>query len=166
MTEEDAKLALLQTELNGVQNSIRSLDAIDFQIKGWCVTTGLAIGGFAVAYKKPVLLLVGMAAVIGFYLVNCQFKGIQRAFIRRNSRIDSELKKAGIMHFLSDSSSLDVVGTSIPEWRMGGTSWRSRARNEIEQIMLEAKLPNTFSLYLFIFVCLLAEALTLFLTMR
>jgi hypothetical protein len=88
VTEEDAKLTLLQTELNGIQAAIRSLDAIDFQIKGWCVTTGLAIGGFAVAYKKPALLLVGMAAVIGFYLVNCQFKSIQRAFIRRNSRID------------------------------------------------------------------------------
>jgi hypothetical protein len=55
MTEEDARLALLQVELNGIQSSIRSLDTIDFQIKGWCVTTGLAVGGFAVAYKKPAL---------------------------------------------------------------------------------------------------------------
>jgi hypothetical protein len=163
VTEEDAKLALLQTELNGIQSAIRSLDTIDFQIKGWCVTTGLAIGGFAVAYKKPELLLLGMVAVIGFYLLNCQFKGIQRAFIRRNSRLDSELKKAGIMHFLNDSRSLEVVGTSIPEWMKNpGSSWQSRARNEIAQIVYEARLPNTFSLYLFIFVCLLAEALTLF----
>lgn len=163
MTEEDAKFALLQTELNGIQASIRSFDAIDFQIKGWCVTTALAIGGFAVAYKKPVLLVVGMAAVAGFYLVNCQFKGIQRAFIRRNSLIDLELKKTGIMHFLNDSNSLDIVGTSIPGWKSSsGPSWRSRARNQIEEILYEARLPNTFSLYLFIFVCLLAEALTLF----
>ena len=38
MTEEDARLALLQTELNAIQNAITGLDVIIFQIKGWCVT--------------------------------------------------------------------------------------------------------------------------------
>lgn len=159
MTEEDARLALLQAELNGIQNSIRSLDTVDFQIKGWCVTTGLAVAGFSVAYKKPVLLLVGMAAIVGFYMVNCQFKAIQRAFIRRNRRIDSEIKKDGIMQFLSDDSSLDVAGTAMPEWR---TSGHSILRSNIEEMIYEAVLPNTFTLYLFIFICLLAEACILY----
>jgi hypothetical protein len=77
VTEEDARLVLLQTELSGIQNAIRDLDKITFQIKGWCVTVSLAIGGFAVAYHQPALLIVGAGAVIGFYLVNCQFKMIQ-----------------------------------------------------------------------------------------
>lgn len=59
MTEEEARLALLQTGLQAIQSAIRSLDTITFQIKGWCVTTALAIGGFAAAYHKPALLLVG-----------------------------------------------------------------------------------------------------------
>lgn len=56
MEEEEARLALLQTELNSIQNSIRGLDATTFQIKGWCVTTCLAVGGFAVAeaLRRPV----------------------------------------------------------------------------------------------------------------
>lgn len=84
MTEEDARLVLLQTELGSIQSGIRGLDTITFQIKGWCVTASLAIGGFAVAYHKPALLIVGAGAVVGFYLVTCQFKLIQRAFIKRN----------------------------------------------------------------------------------
>jgi len=163
VTEEDARLTLLQTELDGIQGAIRALDTIDFQIKGWCVTTGLAIGGFAVAYKKPALLLIGMAAVIGFFLVNCQFKGIQRVFIIRNKSIDSDLKKTGIMDFLHGNGALEVVGTSRPEWLTvrRGSSWSTRARNEIARILLEGRLPNTFGLYLFILVCLGAEALIL-----
>lgn len=34
MTEEEARLALLQTELTGIQGAIRDLDRILFQIKG------------------------------------------------------------------------------------------------------------------------------------
>ena len=59
VTEEDARLALLQTELNAIQSAIRGLDTIMFQIKGWCVTAALAIGGVAAAYRKPELLIVG-----------------------------------------------------------------------------------------------------------
>ena len=59
MTEEDARLALLLAELNSIQSAIRSMDTTMFQIKGWCVTAALAIGGFAVAYGKPGLLIVG-----------------------------------------------------------------------------------------------------------
>ena len=164
MTEEDARLALLQTELEGIQNSIRALDTIDFQIKGWCVTTGLAVGGFAVAYRKPALLFMGMTAVVGFYLVNCQFKSIQRAFIRQNNRIHSELEKTGIMQFLGGSGHVDVFGTSKPQWHnsYAGSSWAARMRSEISRVMYEGVLPNTFSLYLFIFVCLVAESLILF----
>jgi hypothetical protein len=66
MEEEEARLALLQTELNAIQNSIRNFDSILLQIKGWCVTTSLAVGGFAVAYHKPALILVGLGAILGF----------------------------------------------------------------------------------------------------
>jgi hypothetical protein len=34
MTEEDARLALLKTELDTAANSIRNMDSIIFQIKG------------------------------------------------------------------------------------------------------------------------------------
>jgi len=162
MTEEDVRLALLQTELTAIQSAIRGLDTADFQIKGWCVTTSLAIGGFAVVYHKPALLVVGIGAAIGFYLVNCQFKRTQRVFIRRNYAIDAELKKTGIMEVLRGAGSLDIVGTAAPQWRTRpADSWWARLRYEFTAVLFEGLLPNTFSLYLFILACLMAETVIL-----
>jgi hypothetical protein len=163
MTEEDARLALLQTELQAIQSAIRGLDTITFQIKGWCVTTSLAVGGFAVAYHIPALLLVGGAAVIGFYLVNCQFKYIQRNFIDRNYEIDSALRKTGLMEFLRGHGGLQVVGTAAPLWKKRNlpSSWPGRVRHNLLDLLSEGLLPNTFGLYLFILVCLVVEAIIL-----
>jgi hypothetical protein len=80
MTEEDARLALLQTELGSIQSAIRSLDVIVFQIKGWCVTVALAAAGFAAAYSKTGLLFVGAGAIVGFYL-ECYSKVLDKEAI-------------------------------------------------------------------------------------
>lgn len=160
MTEEDARFTLLQIELNAIQSAIRSLDTIMFQIRGWCVTASLAIGGFAVAYHKSGLLLIGAGAVSGFFLTNCQFMGIQRAFINKNAVIDSELK-SGILNFLKDGGVLGVTGTAIPMWRATGSSAREKALAWYFVFLSEARRPNMFGLYLFIMVCLLTEALIL-----
>jgi hypothetical protein len=151
MTEEEARLALLQSELSAVQNSITGLDAITFQIKGWCVTTALAIGGFAVVYHKPTLILIALASVAGFFLVNCQFKAIQRSFIKRNLALDSELRTIGVMKVLKGGGKIDIIGTAIPDFSGAFYSrlWR------------EARLPNTWTLYAFIFACLAVETIIL-----
>src|ERR1700758_5278970 len=108
MTEEEARLELLKTELNAIQSSIQSLDTIVFQIKGWCVTVVLAVGGFAVSSHAPGLTLVGMAAVIGFFLLNCQFKTIQRKFINRNAALAAEVCSIGIMQVLKGAGTLKI----------------------------------------------------------
>jgi len=161
VTEEDARLALLQTELNAIQSAIRALDTVMFQIKGWCVTAALAIGGFAVVYRKPGLLIVGIGAVVGFFLVNCQFKMIQRTFITRNWALDSELKTIGIMQVLKGAGKIDIVGTAAPQWPEARTSFRRRIVNNLPAFWFEARLPDTFSVYLFILVCLTAEAIVI-----
>src|SRR5215469_15443271 len=122
MTEEDARLSLLLAELKTIQGAIRSLDLIDFQIKGWCVTASLAIGGFAIAYHRPALLIVGAGALVAFFLVNCQFKQIQHNFIDRNYEIDSELKNTGIMQYLRGAGKIKIVGTAAPDWKISGPS--------------------------------------------
>ncbi len=94
MTEPEARLALLQTELSGLQESIRSLDNTMFQIKGWCVTASLAIGGFAAGYR--------------------------------------------------------------------GLGYSERIAVVFPAFIREARTPNTFSIYLFIVVCLLIEMIILF----
>jgi hypothetical protein len=160
MQEEDARLALLQTELNAIQAAIRGLDTIVFQIKGWCVTASLAIGGFAVAYHRPALLTVGAAAVVGFCLVNCQFKTFQRAFINRNMLIDAELRRVGVMEVLKGAGSIDIVGTAPIAPTLQKTS-DPQVNRALRAIWNEARMPHTFGLYLFIVVCLGVEALVL-----
>jgi hypothetical protein len=164
VTDEDARLALLQTELNSIQSAIRGLDTILFQIKGWCVTTALAIGGFAVAYHLPALIIVGAGAVVGFYMMNCQFKMIQRAFIRRNRELDTELKAVGVMQFLKGAGNINIVGTSVVhlgvDSKVPETYFR-RVVRYLPSLWFEARLPDTFSLYLFILACLAAEAIIL-----
>lgn len=164
MTEEDARLELLKTELNAVHSSIQGFDAIVFQIKGWCVTVVLAIGGFAVSSHTPALTLVGIVAVTGFFLLNCQFKAIQRAFIRRNAELARELGSVGIMQVLKGAGTLKIIGAAIPDSnRAAGLSLEEKFRAMVSQLRYEARLPNTFTLYLFLFACLTLEAIILFL---
>jgi len=162
MTEEDARFELLKTELNAVQSSIQNLDTIVFQIKGWCVTAALAIGGLAVSSHTPALALIGITAVAGFFLVNCQFKMIQRAFIKRNKDIADEIKSVGIMQVLKGLGTLEIVGAAVPEFNQSGTSYSQKLRSRIPELWHEASLANTYSLYLFLFVCLTIEAVILF----
>jgi hypothetical protein len=161
MTEEDARLSLLATELTTIQTTIRALDAIDFQIKGWSVTASLAIGGVALTYHRPALIIVGIGALIGFFLLNCQNKYIQRNFINRNYEIDSALKSMGVMPFLNGAGAVQVLGTAAPDWKISKGGKLRFERWTYSGILREARLPMTYSPYLFILACLIAEAIIL-----
>jgi len=164
MEEEEARLALLQTELNSIQNSMRNFDSIILQIKGWCVTTSLAVGGFAVAYHKPALLLVGGGAVLGFFIINCQFRIFQRSFLNRNLQIDSELRNTGIMQVLKGAGTFDIVGTTSDgrPWSHGATI-SEKVRRGLPDFWFEVRRASNFSLYVFVGFCLLLEAIILLL---
>ena len=164
MEEEEARLALLQTELNAIQGSLKNYDSILLQIKGWCVTTALAAAGFAVAYHKPALILVGIGAVLGFFMINCQFRIFQRAVNKRNHRIDSELKNVGIMQVLKGAGSFDIVGTvASGDLIPSGASLRERVRKGFPDFWYEVRKPSNFSLYLFVGFSLLIELIILLL---
>jgi len=161
MQEEEVRLALLQTELSSIQNSIRSFETIIFQIKGWCVTTSLAVGGFAIVNHIPALILIGEGAVLGFFLINCQFKMYQHRFLVRNDRIDSELKDTGIMEVLKGAGNIDIVGTTAVGLSSGSLSISARVRRRLPDFLHEAQIINTFSLYVFITFCYTIEAIIL-----
>jgi hypothetical protein len=156
-----ARLALLQAELASIETAIRSFDTIGFQIKGWAVTAGLAIGGFAITEHKPALLFVGFVATIGFWLVDCQFKSIQRPFIARNRALARQLRQSSIASFLSSQSGVKAVGVpDIYTDRINRWSIVSII-NYLRLIRAEAILPNVFVLYLFILIALVLEMIFL-----
>lgn len=163
MREEEIRLALLQTELSSIQNSIRSFESIIFQIKGWCVTTSLAVGGFAIVNHIPALILIGEGAVLGFFLINCQFKMYQHRFVARNDEIDSELKDKGIMKVLKGGGNIDIVGTTALGLSTARLPVSARVRRRLPDFLHEAQIINTFSLYLFITLCFTIEAIILLL---
>ena len=165
MTEEEARLALLQSELNALEGGIRGLDSIVFQVNGWCVTVSLAIGGVALASNHADLLIVGVVAVLGFFLINCQFKTFQRAMINRKNEIEDDLTKTGLMEWLKGKGDLKdkrpVVGTANP--RLDGKRLSEVPFGEmLRAIGREARLTHTFGLYLFIFSGLAIEAVILY----
>jgi len=65
--EEEARLTLLTTELSAVGTAIRSLNTIEFQIKGLAVTAALAVGGLAISEHDRRQLFVGTVATIDFW---------------------------------------------------------------------------------------------------
>ncbi len=121
----------------------------------------LAIGGFAVAYHRPALLLVGVGAVISFFLIDCQYKLIQRAFINRNNELDAELKTTGIVAVLEGQGTIDIVGTATIEWPSAHDSYYRRVSGYLASLWPEARSPSTAGLYVFITICLLVELLVL-----
>lgn len=162
MEEEEARLALLQTELNNLQSNLRNMDSIILQIKGWCVTASLAIGGFAITSHKPALLLVGEVAIVGFFLINCQFRMAQRRTIERNWDIDSELKKVGVMQVLKGGGPLEIMGTSTKgRDHVAYVSIPERIRQRLPDFWFEICRVSTFSLYVFLAICLFAEFIIL-----
>jgi hypothetical protein len=161
MEEEDARLALLQTELNNLQAALRNFDSIILQINGWCVTALLAIGGFAATYHKPALAIVGEGAIAGFFIINCQFRMFQRRFINRNLDIDTELKKVGVMQLLKGAAAFEVVGTVTYGRDAVGESIAAKIRRSIPAFWYEARRASTFSLYAFLAFCLLVEFIVL-----
>jgi hypothetical protein len=155
--EEDARLALLQTELGTVQNAIRNLDATILQIKGWCVTASLAIGGFAITSHRAALVLVGEAAVLGFFMINCQFRAFQRDFMNRNLKIDTELRRTGIMEFLRGRGTFEVMGTAATGDGVRADGAMSKFRSAWPRIWFEICRASNYSIYAFLAACLLVE---------
>ena len=86
MDEQDGRLRLLESELTANDGCIRSYDTTSFKVKGWCVTVTRAVAGFAASGHKS-LLVIGVVAVVGFWLLDAQIRAIQREFINRNKRI-------------------------------------------------------------------------------
>lgn len=161
MREEEVRLALLQTELSSIQNYIKNYESITFQIKSWCVTASLAVGGFAIAYHNPALIMIGEGAVIGFFLINCQFKMYQHYFVAWNDEIDSELKNTGIMNVLKGAGNINIVGTTAVGFTTAHLSIPDRVRTRLPHFWHEVCVINTFNLYLFITFCFMIEAIIL-----
>jgi hypothetical protein len=66
------------------------------------------------------------------------------------------------MRVLRGSGNFEIVGTAIPSLAQPGSGYLKRIRFVLSGVWHEARLANTFSLYLFLFAALALEAVILF----
>lgn len=153
MTETEAKFELLKVELQSIQLGIRGIDTILFQIRGWCVTVTLAVAGLALTNKRPALLLLGVAAVVGFWVVDAQNKTNQRVHARRDREIQRALMGQSPLAAL-ESGELVVPGLASG-WDRGGF------RSDLSALSHEARKPTIAGFYCLIVILLGVEALVM-----
>jgi|tagenome__1003787_1003787.scaffolds.fasta_scaffold20802608_2 hypothetical protein len=154
------RLSLLQSELSALESAIRAFDSMSFQVKGWCVTVSLAIAGLAASGHRG-LLAIGVAAVLGFWLVDSQTRGVQRLFIDRSVLLRAALKTDGLEAFLDGTTSESSYGSpEIKLYKRDGSIIPDLAAYS-RRVFHEAFLANTLGLYLFLFVSIGIEALVL-----
>lgn len=85
------------------QKIISRHDDLLFKIKALTATLWSAATGWSISEDDPMLLLVGLAAVLGLWFVAATFRGAQKRYIERS---DAMLK------FLTDTSRLtDYMNT-------------------------------------------------------
>lgn len=139
MDELDARFELMRLELTELQNTIRSYDSILFQVKGWCVTIGVAVAGFAVTSGHRSLLGLAAAVVAGFYVADAYYKSIQRVFIERNRSLARSLS-GGITQALMNPD-LDV-------WLLGSREFWSGTPSRARRLLQAATQANVYGMYL------------------
>jgi hypothetical protein len=162
MDESEAKFELLKQEMQAVQQGIRGLDTALFAIKGWCVTVTAAVAGLAATKDQPLLILVGFAVALTFWLLDAHYKAIQRVYIRRDLRLERILKGADVLELLS-SGRLRVPGIAS-RFIFPRRGFFKRFMFQLGIIWREAKSPFVFNLYALLVFSLVVEMVVLYLT--
>lgn len=150
---EDARFELLKLELASIQSGIRGLDSILFQIKGWCVTVCVAIAGATIARGSAELLIASGGAVCGFWLVDANYKSIQRVFIDRDLQIERAVASRDPLSVLN-SGALTVPGLASAFRTDDNMGTKGKMTLGLTRIHKEALLPITFGFYLMLLILL------------
>ena len=151
--EMSAQFDLLKLEMTSIQAGVRGIDAILFQVKGWCVTICVASAGLALTTKTIGLLAVGTGAALGFWLVDAHYKSVQRVFIERDAVIETALAGKDPIAVLRDGG-LIVPGLGSAFRTDDSFTFGQKVRLEVRRLWREARLPLTFGVYLVILVLL------------
>jgi hypothetical protein len=79
--------ALLVNGFEQVQKQIIHLDDILFRIKASAITVWVALMGWAFTSAKPQIVPLGIVVIVGFWLLEAMFKGIQIRYIETSENL-------------------------------------------------------------------------------
>ena len=85
------QLELLQKEIDEIQVKISDYDNTSFKIKGWAVTIWSGIVVWGISQKSPVVSLISIIAISGFWILDTYFKIYQNRSMYRMGRIEAFL---------------------------------------------------------------------------
>lgn len=91
MTDQSAfafQLDLLRDEIDDIQSKIAMYDDLSFKIKGWALTLWIAILGYGINQRSPLLPLVSIPVLVAFWFLDAYFKSYQQRAMARMGYIE------------------------------------------------------------------------------
>lgn len=146
----------LDTEITLVQKAIDKFDDLIFKIKSFAVTISLALLGFAVKERIPVMALLGAVAAVMFWIQESVFKSFQRGYIYRMNRITRFLHSEDFAHavrardfggFRTPDLNNHYFGTEREKRKTG--FWRSAL---LMNVCITYILLSTLSIVVYLFI--------------
>lgn len=92
------QLSMLEKGADELQKTIGRIDEILFKIKASGVTVWVALIGWGFSTERPLLFPLGGVVILGFWLLEAFFRGIQARSLARN---------VDLTRFFNDSNALD-----------------------------------------------------------
>jgi hypothetical protein len=106
----------LERQLARYQAIIARLAISSTQVKTWCVTALGALVALAVNRDEPRLLAVGVALVIGFYVLDCYYLVVERHFRDHSARLVDDLA-AGRIEDWTRLAKVEGPKLGAKQWR-------------------------------------------------
>ena len=137
------QLRMLEKGADAIQRHIERIDEILFKVKASGVTVWVALLGWSFTSKNALLILLGLVAILGFWLLEGYFRGVQARYIA------SSLSLTG---FLNDEQALKTAFESrrLPPRIVYPMNFNE---NELEKLKMYGKgliAPSVAILYLFL----------------
>jgi hypothetical protein len=135
--------ALLEKGFEQIQKHILQLDEILFKIKASAVTVWVALMGWSITAKEAALVSLGAFVIIGFWLLEAQFKGVQIQYKKISRKL---------MDFVNDNADFDEQ-FSQSAFRAGIIHPVALHRTELEKVssmMIGFLSPTVSTVYLFL----------------
>ena len=90
---------MLEKGFGQIQYQIARLDDIAFRVKAGAATVWVALMGWSITGKSEALVPLGFLVILGFWLLEAMFRGIQFRYIAKSRELSE---------FLNDKDALDA----------------------------------------------------------
>src|SRR5262245_46962927 len=137
------QLRMLEQGANELQRHIGRMDEILFKIKASSVTVWIALIGWSFTTQKTALIPLGLVVILGFWLLEGFFRGLQARYLRSSS---------ALTNFLNDEAALSISfeKRTLPPKLVYPMTFQA---GEIEKLRMYGKgliAPSVGILYLFL----------------